>query len=101
MGEEAVHGAVGSRLGALILLAVQLQREHSMAGVAGVFDNFLGSSSDTTWCRGPGWQGGMYWAGITTLCSAFTVGGLAVAIPSGDAASQDALSGAAVELLRI
>ena len=37
----------------------------------------------------------MYWAVHTTLCSANCQ---AVAIPSGDAASQEALNGAAVEI---
>ena len=40
----------------------------------------------------------MYWAVHTTLSSALPVGYQAVALPSGDSASQDALNGAAVEL---
>ena len=36
MGVEAVQGPVGSRLGALVLLARQKQREQSVAWVAGV-----------------------------------------------------------------
>jgi hypothetical protein len=54
---EAVQGPIGSRLGSLVPLAVLFATERSMASVAGVFDNFLGPSSDTAWYRGPGWQG--------------------------------------------
>jgi hypothetical protein len=39
----------------------------------------------------------MYWAVRTILCSTFSVGCQAVAIPSSDAASQDARNSAAVE----
>ena len=38
---ETVKEPFGSRLGALVLLAVRLQREQSMTWVSGVFDNFL------------------------------------------------------------
>ena len=40
----------------------------------------------------------MYWAVLTILCKRLAVGGREVAIPGGDATSQDALDGAAVEL---
>ena len=40
-----------------------------------------------------------YWAICITLCSAFQSDIKAVAITSGDTASQDALNGASVELL--
>lgn len=99
-GVEAVQGPVVSRLGARLPLAMWYQRELSMPWVAGVFDNYLGlpltlpgievldgwelSSRDVLGCT------------LRPLQS-LAVGCLAVAVPSGDAASQYVLNGAAVE----
>jgi hypothetical protein len=81
LGIEAVQEPVGVRLDAPVLLAVWKQREQSMAWLAGDFPlshHLISMSAPPS--VGHATEGG------------------AVAIPSSDAASQDALNGAAVEL---
>ena len=96
MGAEAVQGPVVSRLGASATLAVRQQREQSLIWVCGDFDYFLGlrlthpdievlDGTDLGPCDVP-------------FCPLHPLVRFVFPIPSSDAASQDALDGAAVDL---
>ena len=98
LGVEAVQGPVGSRLGASVPLAERQQREQSLTCMAGLFQGLPLTLPGKEVLDGRELVPGDVLDRVHYPLQRLAVGCQAVAIRSGNASSQDALSGAGVEL---